>query len=258
LDVKEKKKRTEKMESQKRAQISQLIREEDKKVFAVKKSKEQLVQQRRVVANTHHMDQMAMLPDRDDISPGPADYANQVSSIDPTSGPTISDAPKPDLSQIPGTIDFQVLHAKSSPPVGTYNAKVLNNGSRPWEQQPTLTWSTSKKLSYIDEEVAGSINVPGPASYETAMSALTDMGVKIPREYIPKTDDRNREWLTGQVDLTLPSPTTYTVDQFTREQILAPQATEIPNFAPIFRSAIKKTQNEYEPPPSLNVSELDI
>jgi len=258
LDAIEKKRRNEILDAQKRTQIAALIHEEDKKVHAIKTTKNQLFQQRKRVADNHHIHQMStLIASKDTASPGPADYPNPISAIDPTTGATISDAPKDDdLRQIPGTIDYQVFHAKSLPPIGAYDLQILPDGSRPWEQQPVLTWSTSKKMSYIDQEISGEDRLPGPASYETTVSAITDHGVKIPREYIPKSDIRNREWVTGNSDASIPGPTTYTVDTFTREQILVP--VQVPNYTPMLRSVIKDTRKLHEIPPSLNVSELDI
>ena len=154
---------------------------------------------------------------------------------------------------IPGTIDFMVTHAKSIP--SAYDVRVLPDGSKPWAEQPVLKWSTTKKESYVDTLQANKSEIPGPASYEATISALSPNGPKISPDIVRREDVRNRRWINGNADPSLPGPTTYTVDEFTRIEALDLVYNDYTN---VFKSVITETEKNHTQAPTVNIDELTI
>jgi hypothetical protein len=255
IDAISRKQQQDRVDQARRDQISALIEQEDKRSGILKLIKQNIRQSKQLVSNVHRtqeMDEIVPLARQGTEPPGPAEYVDLVSWLDSQTGPKISES-QYSLAHVPGTVDFMINHAKSIP--SAYDVHVLPDGSKPWAEQPVLKWSTSKKESYVDSIQASKSELPGPATYETSISTMSPRGPKIARDIVPREDARNRQWINGDSDPSLPGPTTYTVDEFTKSESLD---TSSPDYIKLFQSVISETKKLHEPSPTVNVDELTI
>ncbi len=255
IDALSRKQQQDRVDQARRDQIGALIQQEDKRSSILKLIKQNIRQSKQLVSNvhrTHEMEEIVPLARQGMEPPGPAEYVDLVSWLDTQSGPKISESYQ-SLAHVPGTVDFMVNHAKSIPSV--YDVHVLSDGSKPWAEQPVLKWSTSKKESYVDTIQASKSELPGPATYETSVSTMSPRGPRITRDIIQRDNERNRKWINGDSDPSLPGPTTYTVDEFTKSQNL--DVTN-PDYIKLFQAVISETTKLNTPSPTVNVDELTI
>ena len=208
LDAIEKRQQMERMDAEKRNQIATLLQEDIERAHLIELTKEQLLEQRKQLA----IKQKEMVPVQmePDPSPGPTDYEANVPPITEAIGGYVSQT-KPRLD-VPGTIDFETAKAGSIPGPGHYSTDRLNGGVLPWQEFPTLAWSSSKKVSYAEQEGKAKQDIPGPASYDVPESPRDKSAAVFKRDIVPPSHLRK--------GTDLPGPGTYTVDAFTRmEQI---------------------------------------
>jgi len=256
IDALSRKQQKDRIDQARREKMAALIQEEDKRSSVLKLIKENIYNSKLLVSTTHHtkeMNEIIPLARQGTEPPGPTDYIDIVSWLDSDGGPKISESDA-SLAHIPGTIDNMVNRAKSVPEA--YDVRVLPDGSKPWEEQPVLKWSTTEKFSYVDAIQAAKSELPGPASYETAASTMSPRGPKITRDIVHREDVRNRAWINGESDPTLPAPTTYTVDDFTRNEVIINNITTQHDYKKLFRNVIEETKKQHAP--SINFDELTI
>ena len=213
IDAREKKQQLDRRDADKRQQMAEILNEELDKVSVIQLTKEQILQQRKLLALRQ---KGALREEVDDLktqqfsTPGPCEYSVPSSSMTESPAPKIS-VVRPKLT-VPGTVDFETAKAAAVPGPGNYTV------NDPWSEAAVGAWATGKKTTYIDTENRMKKDLPGPATYNAASPGGPSGGPRIKRDYVKHDGLRTRDWLATGGDV--PGPASYTVDEFMRKEKL--------------------------------------
>jgi len=231
VDAQEKKARLERADEFRRVKVAKQLEEQSERIDSLMHLKENIVQQRRFRNR-----QSAAVRGRSMINlrknePGPADYGDKPSSLE-GHGAKISEA-KPTLALVEGSIDHAVAKAKDNPPIGTYDARVLRNGTSGWDKggfanmQGAVPGAALKK-SYLDEVQQAAKFAPGPGNYDTNKSTMQlDHATRMRRDYAP-TPANEKAPVWANPDTGTPGPAAYNLDAFQRKRALQRQNQSLP------------------------------
>ena len=209
IEAFEKKEKQDLDESKKLQEISTLIRQEDERGLAEQFTKAEIIKRRKAVSEVSRL--TASFTPLIDSTPGPADY---IAPNPNSQGATFGKSEH--------TSHFDI-HASDTPAPGEYNPRILSDGTRPWNEEPVLSFGTSLKTSYLDEQQKHKRHIPGPASYEISPRPAPNTAPKIVPNLVPKSRP-----------VATPGPGSYTLDTFMRTEKIVRAVTAADMFKNLF------------------------
>ncbi|KAF4708483.1 hypothetical protein FOZ63_026700 [Perkinsus olseni] len=230
VDAKEKREELERVDRHRRDLIGRQMDDKEEKIATMLSTKDLVMAQRKMLLQQQECLKGKPMNIRQ-IMPGPADYSHHMNSIKEHPAPKIARS-KPKLL-IPGATDFELMKAKSIPPPGAYDPKLLPSGSGLWDDVK-VSMGKGSKTTYLDEEQAAKRFAPGPGAYEVATktsSLQLDHGTKIVRDYVK--NGREPSFIPPLEDS--PGPAGYSVDRFHRQERLRRVQKSLPSLAKALR-----------------------
>jgi len=217
LDAKSKATQIERQQLTRRQEIAERLEEANDRIETLLHLKDQILEQRKKRIR-HNAAIKAKPVNIRRITPGPAQYAAQPSSVLDAKASKISTSNV--VSFQPGSIDSMVRNAKQVPAAGTYDAKTLPNGDYVGAGHGGLKIGKGQKINFLDIEQRTRSFCPGPGSYETKSTVVLPNGVKMVRDYIPSKQKKAGD--------DLPAPNHYAVDDYHRKTRLQKLQKSLP------------------------------
>merc|ERR1719420_2301994 len=216
-DAIEKKNQLLRQEDHRRQQVASKLDSQTQRVDTFLTLKEHLLEQRKFRARQKSAGRERAL-NLKSMTPGPADYYADLSSLKSVPAPKISDAnPKP----VEGSIDEAIQRQKSLPPPGSYDPKVLPTGGYALEKGKGPKMVAGSKQSYLYDVQKQAKYCPGPGSYESNKSTmLLEHATAMRSDYMQVPEGRAAAW-AAVGDKSGPGPAAYAVDKFSRQQRLS-------------------------------------
>ncbi|KAF4672550.1 hypothetical protein FOL47_000385 [Perkinsus chesapeaki] len=230
IDAKEKREELQRVDRYRRDLIGKQIDDKEEKIATMLSTKDLVMAQRKMLLQQQECVKGKPMNIRQ-IMPGPADYSHHMNSINENPAPKIARS-KPKLL-IPGATDFELMKAKSIPPPGAYDPKVLPSGSGLWDDVK-VSMGKGSKTTYLDQEQAARKFAPGPGTYDIASktsSLQLDHGTRIVRDYVK--NGREPSFIPPVEDS--PGPAGYSVDKFHRQERLRRVQKSLPSLAKALR-----------------------
>ncbi|EER01225.1 IgA receptor precursor, putative [Perkinsus marinus ATCC 50983] len=160
MDARERKEELERVDRHRRDLLGREIEDKEAKISTMLFTKDLLMAQRKILIQQQECLNGKPVNIRQ-IMPGPAHYSRSMNSVMENPAPKISTSNSKLL--IPGSTEFELKKAKSIPPPGSYDPKVLPSGSGLWDEGK-ISMSKSPKTTYLDEERAIRALAPGPGT----------------------------------------------------------------------------------------------
>jgi hypothetical protein len=153
------------------------------------------------------------------LTPGPADYDTEVSTLKQAPVAKISNA---NLKPVEGSIDEMIQRNRSLPPPGSYDPKVLPTGGYALAAKGPKIVAGSKQ-SFLHDVQKQAKYAPGPGTYDNSKSTmLLEHVAAMRRDYMQVPEGRAAAW-AAQGDKCGPGPAAYALDKFSRQNRMKSQ-----------------------------------
>jgi hypothetical protein len=227
VDVRQKKDRIDRVDGYRRTELKEEIDGNVERIETLLALKDQLLQQRKGRSQKAEATRGSRgLNLRRDCLPGPGQYEVGKSSMQEM--PCMKMA----QSDTPGYIDLTVKATRDNPPPMSYDADRLPNGSLVSQSGPSMVnFGNNKRTSFLDEAMAAKEFQPAPGEYESR-SQLDARGTKMKREAITNEGlDKfsMKRFPVWARKTETPGPAGYSVDEFTRKEVLRRAQKSLPN-----------------------------
>lgn len=218
MDVRENKNRLERREGHRREELREQIDGNVERIETLLALKDQLLDQRRarnIKAEATKGSRGLNL--RRDCLPGPGQY--EAPATDDGKGVKIG------IAKVPGMVDDAIKGTAANPAPGCYDVMVMANGDRVDKGGNGGKFGDREKISFLDEAQKAKEFVPAPGRY----NSLSTLDARAPKMSRPRIDDAKQmpAWAKAAADT--PGPAGYSVDEYTRKEVLRRAQRSLPN-----------------------------
>lgn len=228
MDVREAKQRMDRVDGYRRTELKEQIHGNVERIETLLALKDQLLDQRRgrnlKAASTQGSKGLNLAKD---CLPGPGQYESRPSCM--YEMPSV----KMTTAVVPGMVDDAIKGTAKNPAPGSYDTMLMPNGDRVDKAcAGSGAFGGQERDSFLDDAIKAKASVPAPGSYSTKNS-LDHKGIKIKREKvglegIDKFDKKQYPvWARAGTDT--PGPAGYSVDDYTRKDVLRRAQRSLPN-----------------------------
>jgi len=230
MDVREKKDRIDRVESYRRAELQEQIGNNTERIETLLALKDQLLDQRkaRTLKAEATRGSRGLNLGRD-CKPGPGHYEAPPSCMFENPGVKVAQS-KTGHSEF---IDQVTRTTAANPAPGAYDVGRLRNGDRVENASSSCPkFGNGNRDSFLDDAIKAKNGIPAPGRYETK-NTLDHKGIKIKRERVSDqgidkfSAKRYPVWARPGTDT--PGPAGYSVDDYTRKEILRRAQRSLPN-----------------------------
>lgn len=227
MDVREAKSRIDRVDGYRRDELREQIDSNIERIETLLALKDQLLDQRK----GRNMKAEATKGSRGlnlkrDCLPGPGAYEAPPSCL--------AELPvaKIGKSKVPGMVDAAIAGTKANPAPGSYDTTMLPNGDR-LDLQAGGEFGKKDRSSFLDEIQKQKEFVPAPGRYESKTS-LDSRATKMARDRINDEDNvdkfsAKRFPVWARPSTITPGPAGYSVDDYTRKEVLRRAQRSLPN-----------------------------
>lgn len=228
MDVREAKQRMDRVDGYRRTELKEQIDGNVERVETLLALKDQLLSQRinRNLKAAASQGSKGLNLKRDCL-PGPGQYESRPSCM--MENPSV----KMGTAVVPGMVDDAIKGTAKNPAPGTYDSMIMPNGDHVGKAcAGGGAFAKIDRTSYLDDAIAAKNFVPAPGSYKTK-NTLDHKGIKLKRdkiglEGIDKFDKKNYPvWARPATET--PGPAGYSVDDYTRKEVLRRAQRSLPN-----------------------------
>merc|ERR1712151_212212 len=228
MDVREAKNRMDRVDGYRRVELKEQIDSNVERIETLLALKDQLLSQRRgrntKAAATKGSKGLNL---RRDCLPGPGQYESRPSCL--TEMPSV----KMGNAVVPGMVDDAIAGTAKNPAPSTYDTNMMPNGDLVDQACPNgVKFGNRDRKSFLDDAMKAKEFVPAPGIYRSK-STLDHKGIRLKREKvnptgIDKLDKKNYPvWARPGTDT--PGPAGYSVDDYTRKEVLRRAQRLLPN-----------------------------
>jgi|Transcript_81834 hypothetical protein len=226
-DVRQQKDRIDRVNGYRREELKEQIGGNIERIETLLALKDQLLEQRKARTSKAEATRGSRgLNLRRDCLPGPGQY--EVQKL--TDGPCMKMA----KSTTPDFIELKVRETRDNPPPMSYDVDVLPNGQLVAMSGPSVgKFVNNKKESFLDEAMKAKDSVPAPGEYKVESTGLDSRGTVMRRPTIQHegldkfSAKRYPVWARPNTDT--PGPAGYSVDTFTRKEVMRRAQRSLPN-----------------------------
>jgi len=227
LDVRENKDRIERVDSHRRDGLREQCDNSIERVETLLALKDQLLDQRRARnAKAEAAKGCRGLNLKRDCQPGPGQYeASSYLAENPVM--------KMALAKVPGMVDDAIKGTAANPAPGAYDASILANGDKVGQAGTgSVKFGDGDRTSFLDDAQKAKAFLPDPGRYEKK-ATLDHRAPKLARARFEETsgDRKNPKSypLWARPPTQTPGPAGYSVDDYTRKEVLRRAARSLPN-----------------------------
>eukprot|EP00933_Yihiella_yeosuensis_P005541 TRINITY_DN110073_c0_g1_i1.p1 TRINITY_DN110073_c0_g1~~TRINITY_DN110073_c0_g1_i1.p1 ORF type:complete len:533 (-),score=141.83 TRINITY_DN110073_c0_g1_i1:117-1715(-) len=227
MDVREAKNRIDRVDGYRRDELREQIDSNVERIETLLALKDQLLDQRKGRNTKAEATKNSRgLNLKRDCLPGPGAYEAPPSCMNELPCGKIG------KSKVPGMIDIAVSGTKSNPAPGSYDTRILPNGDR-LESNIGGEFTKKDRDSFLDEVKRNKAFVPAPGRYESKSTLEGKFVPKFSRERIVDENmdkhDPKRYPLWARPGTKTPGPAGYSVDDYTRKEVLRRAQRSLPN-----------------------------
>jgi len=226
MDVREAKSRIDRVDGYRREELREQIDSNVERIETLLALKDQLLDQRRGRnAKAEATKGSRGLNLKRDCLPGPGAYEAPPSCLQELPAARIG------KSKVPGMVDEAIRGTKANPAPGSYDTALLPNGDR-LDIAPGGEFNKRNRDSFLDDVMRAKDFIPAPGRYESK-GTMDHRAIKMSRERIgnegiDKCSARNYPvWARPGTDT--PGPAGYSVDDYTRKDVLRRAQRSLPN-----------------------------
>ncbi|CAJ1410637.1 unnamed protein product [Effrenium voratum] len=225
MDVREAKNRIDRVDGYRRQELREQIDGNIERIETLLALKDQLLDQRKgrntKVESTRGSRGLALR----DLQPGPGTYEAPPTCLHELPAARIG------KSKVPGLVDVAIQGTKHNPAPGSYDTPLLPNGDK-LNQPSGGEFNKRDRDSFLDEVTRVKNDIPAPGRYPQK-TVLEKCAVRMSRERIVEehldkySAKRYPVWARPPADT--PGPASYSVDDYTRKEVLRRAQRSLPN-----------------------------
>lgn len=227
MDVRETKNRIERVDGYRREELREQIDSNVERIETLLALKDQLLDQRKgrnLKAEATKGSRGISL--KRDCQPGPGHYEAPPSCLNELPATRIG------KSKVPGMVDTAIAGTRENPAPGAYDTNILANGVH-LREPGGGEFNKRNRDSFLDDAMRMKEFVPAPGRYENNKSSLDTRATKMARERINQVGldkySAKRYPLWARPGTDTPGPAGYSVDTYTRKEVLRRAQRSLPN-----------------------------